>query len=107
MTASERANLIRERLRKLFPAAVAPLPVAKRKPVERPIPGVMRTALYGVGVLEFTRRKKWVGKADPKTPTVPRPKRNTGVSALTKIAAQAPKKLKRHHATAEAYLRRF
>lgn len=105
MDAKARAKLIRQRLKNLFPVAVAPRPVAKVKRVERPKPGVMRTAFYGVGILEQDRRKKWVAEPDAKASAAPRTKRNAGVPVLTQIAAKAaPNKLVRTYRDAETLL---
>jgi hypothetical protein len=50
------------------------------------------------------RAPDWMKAGDAKPSVTPQIKRNVGPSILSKIAAQAPKKLRRSYANAEAIL---
>lgn len=95
MNASERAELLRERFKTLFPVAAIPRPRCERKREPRPTPQPLTRAFYGIGQHEPDRRKRWLLTPDATLPVAPRAKRRNGVSALTRIAAHFPAKLPR------------
>lgn len=100
MTKEERGKLLRQRF-KGFPFVFSG--VRKPKPVPRPKP--TRIVMGWPEANKDTRRAGvWMHKADPKPKIVPRPKRNAGTPALTKIAQKAPKKLVRTYRNAEEML---
>ncbi len=98
----ERAKALRERFK-----AKGGLPYVKSGRVRRAyvvLPKPAGRGFVSLGPALNGKPSEWVKAPDAKPKMAPRPKHNTGTSALASIAAKAPKKLVRAYATAELAL---
>jgi hypothetical protein len=90
MTRTERARLLRDRLRAVRGYDLPPYPKGAKveAPVVKNTTGKGLGVFYGVSVWE--RRRGWVGRADAKPASAPKPKRTARISPLIRIAEQYP-----------------
>lgn len=104
MDKAQRAKILRDRFKKVVGAFAFTPPKTKKPKRYEP----RRTAFRFVYPMGFAGGPgfvgKWVVRADDKPEPTVTTKHRKGIPALTVIAAKAPKKLKRRHASAEALL---
>lgn len=105
MDKAQRNELLKARLRKLYPVTAKPVPASKGKRREWTPSRPFRDDGHGAGVYgNADNRHDWIWKKPKAKKVKLSHKRGAKKSALVKIAEQAPKKLRKRFVSAEHYL---